>query len=196
MSKNNLSLLAVGIVTGLLLAGCQTTQSPSANLAGNGPAPAAADGKAVPNVNKPYSPAMDDCAGFSSADAEKIIGVPAAQLTLKVEELYAGNWSCYFEGASYDKSISFNVTESKSVQDAMDDMDSYRSNLGLAQQVIPGEDQSTAAYQEVSGVGDEAFYTTVNDSLAARKGNIHLQIMSPDALPLMREVAKTFFSKL
>ena len=194
MQKNQITLFSLMVLAGFVVLGCQAGQVPSNDITTG--LPGDDNAKPATSMAKVYSPSMSDCAGFSSADAAKITGVPAAEMKLQVNELYSGNWSCYFEGPSYDKSISFNVTVSESVQDAVDDMVSYRSNLGLAHNVIPGEDQSTAAYQEVSGVGDEALYTTVNNSLSARKGNIQIQIISPEGIPATSEVANTFFAKL
>jgi hypothetical protein len=67
-----------------------------------------------------------------------------------------------------------------------------RENLGLAKRSIGSVTGSTdkgPALQEISGLGDEAYYTSVNDSLTVRVANVTIMVMNAPDLEAYKAVA-------
>jgi hypothetical protein len=146
---------------------------------------------------KVYTPAVANCNGFTAADAASILGLPAAKVTAKTEELYAGNWQCLFDSGDAGKTISFNVSVAKSVQEASRDMEQYRSHLETAGEVEPfKENLPKGAYSDIGGLGDDGVWTDINLSLAIRKGNVTIQVSMPKDKMVQMKVAEKFLSTL
>jgi hypothetical protein len=148
-------------------------------------------------AGKLYKPDMAKCNGFTVEDAAGILGVPASKVTAKTEELYAGNWQCTFESGDLGKTISFNVSVAKSVEEAARDMQQYRSHLETAGSVSPfKENLPKGAYSDISGIGDDAVWTDINASLAVRRGNVRIQVAMPKDKMVQIKVAEKFLAKL
>lgn len=144
-----------------------------------------------------YSAEKAGCGLFTREDAAAVLGVPAAEVTVDSQELYAGNWNCSFTGGGMDQMVNFNLSLSESSDEAARDMAQYRSHLETARGVKPFKDDAgEGPYSEVAGLGDEALWTGVNSTLAVRKGNLSLQISLPQDRSAQEEVARRFLSRL
>lgn len=144
-----------------------------------------------------YTAEQVGCALFSRDDAAAVLGVPAADIQVTSEELYAGNWNCGFNGGGLDKLVSFNITLSPGVEEAAMDMAQYRSHLETASGTSPfREDLADGAYSEVDGLGDEALWTAVNGTLTVRQGNFSLQISLPKDREVQAGIARKILAPL
>lgn len=146
---------------------------------------------------KLYKPDMANCGGFTAEDAAGILGLPAAKITAKTKEMYAGFWQCTFESGIAGKSVEFGVTVSKSVEAAVRDMEQYRSHLETAGSVAPFKDKlPKGAYSDIGGLGDETVWTDINNSLSVRQGNITILVSMPKDKLVQIKVAEKFLVKL
>lgn len=163
--------------------------------------PEKATGKATPAAEssrpKLYEASRINCSLFTREDAAAILGLPAAEIQVDAQEGYAGNWQCGYKGGSFEKMVNFNVSRSKSVEEAVADMAQYRGHLDVAKNVKPFKDDlENGAYSDISGVGDDALWTAVNGTLSVRKGNVSLQVQLPKGKDTQIRVAKEFLSRL
>lgn len=185
-------IVSTMLLFAIALAGCQQ-KAPTTPAGQPG---SSTTGTTTGASGKLYTLDMKNCAGFSTQDAATILGTSAANITPEISSLYEGFWMCSYGAPNdYTNFISFSVGISKSAEEAADYMEQLQNNLGIAKEVIPGEDQSTGPYMMIPGIGDEAFWTDVNGTLNARKGNITLQVILPDDVEKQKEVAKKIFSK-
>jgi hypothetical protein len=146
---------------------------------------------------KLYTPDRANCNGFTAADAAAILGLPAAKVTAKTEELYAGNWQCMFTTEEVGKTVSFNVSVAKSAGEASRNMEQYRSHLETAGEVSPfKENLPNGAYSDIGGLGDDGVWTDINASLAIRQGNVTVQVSMPKDKMLQMKIAEKFLSTL
>jgi len=150
---------------------------------------------AVYPAEKIYKPNMDNCAGFTAADAGKILGVPASAVTAKTQKLHATLWMCTFSAGT--RSVSFSVALARSAEEAAADMERYRENLELTATIAPFKDNlPKGAYSEISPLGDENTWTDINHTLSARQGNVTIQVQTPADKLKQIEVALAFLKKL
>lgn len=144
---------------------------------------------------KVYTLDMTNCAGFTSADAAKILGLPASELVSRTNKLYATAWTCSFMTAD-GHGVSFSVSVAASAEKAAEDMEKMRNNLEIAGETAPFKGKlPKGAYSDIMGIGDEAVWTDVNGSLTVRKGNITVQVMSPAGKMEQLKVAEAFLAK-
>ena len=146
---------------------------------------------------KLYALDMSTCGGFSAQDASGILGVPAAKIMAKTKQLYSGFWQCAFETGISGKAIEFGVTISRSVDLAVRDMEQYRSHLEKTGSVAPFKDKlPKGANSDIGGLGEEAVWTDINNSLSARQGNITILVSIPKEKLVQMKVAEKFLAKL
>jgi hypothetical protein len=146
-------------------------------------------------AGKVYNPDMTNCAGFTAADAGKILGVPASAVTAKTQKLHSTLWMCTFSAGA--RSVSFSVALAGSAEEAAADMARYRENLELAAETPPFKDSlPKGAWSEISPLGDENTWTDVNHTLSARQGNVTIQVQTPADKLKQIEVAEAFLKKL
>ena len=88
-------------------------------------APAAQSGKSD-------AASLQSCVGITPADAAPFLGIPAAQITAKIEESHKGFWLCSFSRPDGSASVSFSVEIARSEKEAAGDMEEYRNNLEIA----------------------------------------------------------------
>lgn len=179
-------LLSGGLLSMLVLSACQPATP--ANTATN------TGGQNVGvKVGKAPALAANSCDTLTPADLSAIVGIPAEQLAPSVSPLYEGVWTCSF---GKNGEVSFTVTVSSSADKATSDMEEYRNNIETAAAVIPDGKYPQGAYSDISGVGEEAIYSAVNNSLNARKGAVSILVMSPNDKIKQVNVADAFFKKL
>ena len=146
-------------------------------------------------AGKVYKPDMNNCAGFTAADAGKILGLPASAITAKTEKIHAALWMCTFSAGR--RSVSFSVALAKSAEEAAADMERYRENLEVAAETAPFKDSlPKGAYSEISPLGDENTWTDVNHTLSVRQGNVTIQVQAPADKLEQIKVALAFLKKL
>jgi hypothetical protein len=176
MKKSVLPIQLAGLLTFLLFA----------VFAG----PAAAQG------NKTYTLDMTKCAGFTAADAAKVLGLPASKLTAKTEKIAPNLWRCSFI-TSDGKGLSYSVTIAPDVKNAAAEMEQLRSNLEVAAETAPFKNKlPKGAYSEISGpgLGDETVWTDVNGTFTVRKGNVILQVLMPAGKVEQVKAAQAFLA--
>jgi hypothetical protein len=144
-----------------------------------------------------YTPESANCNGFTAADAAAILGLPATGVSAETKELYPGSWQCLFDSGNAGKTIAFNVSVAKTVDQASNDMEQYRSHLQTAAETSSSkENLPKGAYNNVQGLGDEAVWTDMNYSLAVRKGNVTVTVSLPKDQTIQTKVAEKFLSTL
>lgn len=126
-----------------------------------------------------------------------VLGIPASEIKVRADELYEGAGTCVFDGGAAGKTISFTITVAKTVQDAADEMVTYRSHLETAAGTSQYKDKlPNGAYSEIEGLADDAVWTDINKTLNVRQGNVSLQISLPNDKMTQLKIAQKFISKL
>jgi hypothetical protein len=155
----------------------------------------AGPGAVAAKAGKIYQPDMANCAGFTAADAAKVLGVPAAGVKAWTQSPHAFFWTCSFYAGRLR--LEFSVAVSSTVEDAVTDMERYRENMELAAKTDAFKDSLPGgAWSEVSKLGDEAVWTDINRTLRVRRGNVILQVLAPAAKLEQIKVAEAFLKKL
>lgn len=181
-------LMVIIFVFNLLFAACSQSEKPDSKT----------DRQANANrKDKLYTADQADCSTFTLDDAAAILGTTTADIQVDSEELYAGNWMCIYKVKDTDKMVSLNLSLTKSVKKAADDMAQYRSHLETARGIEPfRKDLAQGAYSNIEGLGDDALWTAANGALSVRKGNISIQVQLPAGKDTQVEVAKKVLARL
>ncbi len=154
--------------------------------------------QAVPEPRRQSTDTVDPakierCGGFTAEAAARILGVTAGDIQGSSQLTYETLRICSFQSRTQPKKIvSFSLGWEKSAGEAQANMTSTRENLGLAKRSIgpvTGSTDKGPALQEISGLGDEAYYTSVNDSLMVRVSNVTIQVMNAPDLEAYKTVA-------
>jgi hypothetical protein len=150
---------------------------------------------AVFAAGKVYRPDMNNCAGFTAADAGAILGLPAAAITARTEKVHASLWTCTFRAG--EQTLAFSVELARTAEEAAADMARYRENLELTAETAPFKDKlPKGAWSEIVPLGDENTWTDVSGTLTVRQGNVTLQVQAPAGKLEQISVAKAFLKKL
>lgn len=186
--------MGIGVLSAALLGGC--SPAPAGRSAGASPAPPvtleAAKGGVIPAEK------VKACAGFSAETAAGLLGVPAGQLVDRSSDVYDKLRSCSFlDPKQPGVGVTFSLRRDDSVEDAAQEMASFRDHLGVAQRVLPEPGGSSqAAAEEVPGLGDEAVWARVNGTLNVREGNVTIQVAQPADRELQKRVAEEVLAGL
>lgn len=177
--------LGVAAALGALVAGAACSSGPATRTKGETwPAPAGG----VISVEK-----VKTCAGFTVETAGALLGVPPTAIVDESNDVYDKLRSCsYADSKSPATSVTFSLRRDDSVQEAAEEMASFRDHLGVARGVLPsnGASSKEPAFEEVPGLGDEAVWTRVNDTLNVRLGNVAIQVSSPPGQEAQKRVAE------
>ena len=132
------------------------------------------------------------CAGFTPETAASLLGVPAAGIEDHSNDLYEKLRSCTFADPKRSEArLSFSLRRDDSVEEAAEEMATFREHLGVARQVLPdAEGSKGAAVQEIAGLGDEAVWARVNGTLNVREGNVTIQVSLPEDREAQKRVAE------
>jgi hypothetical protein len=180
--------IAMFFILGLVFVACSKSENPEADTSKKTP---------VAKTGKLFAADRVNCSTFTTDDAAAVLGVPAAEIQVDSQELYPGNWMCGYKVGNNDKRVNFNLSLAESVEEAVADMDQYRSHLEIARGTKPFKDDlAPGAFIDISGVGDDALWTAANGTLAVRKGNISIQVQLPSEKDVQIEVAKKFLARL
>ncbi|MBU4307814.1 MAG: hypothetical protein L6428_16540 [Candidatus Aminicenantes bacterium] len=130
---------------------------------------------AIYSAEKIYKPNMDNCAGFTAADAGEIMNLPASAITAKTEKKHAALWMCTF--SSSRKKLSFSIELTKSEVEASIDMARYRESLELEARTASFKGRlPKGAWSEVLPLGEESTWTDITHTLTVRQGNLTIQV--------------------
>ncbi len=143
---------------------------------------------------------IEKCAGFTSETAARILGVPAGEIVATNEPLHETLRIYSFRSRSdVRKTIAFSLGWESSAEEAEASMAREREMLGMARRSIgaaTGSEDKGPTLQEISGLGDEAYYTRVNGTLNARLSNVAIQVITAPDLEAYKEVAREVFKGL
>lgn len=146
-------------------------------------------------AGKIYKPDMDNCAGFTVADAAEVMSLPAATITAKTEKKRDGLWMCTF--STDQTSLSFSVELAESETEAAIDMARYRENLELEAGTASFRGRlPRGAWSEVLPLGEESTWTDITRTLTVRQGNLTIQVQPPTDKLLQIRLVRAFLKKL
>jgi len=135
--------------------------------------------------------AIVNCAGFTSADAARILGVPEATLVDASENYSPSSSLCSYSPPASSEGVGFYLTASGSVERAVAEMEQGRGMGEVAQVVI---DRATntqsvdAAIQSAQSLGEEAYFMDVNGTLMTRVANVQIQVLPMEDRERMKAV--------
>jgi hypothetical protein len=135
--------------------------------------------------------AIASCAGFTANRAASIVDAPAGSVQDGSTNVGA-NRDCSFRNAA-GPSIYFTLSPRNSVQAAEASLASERQAMGQAQGAIAGATGGTPgapATEDVSNLGDGAFYSSLNGAIMMRVANVMVQVIAPPDMALKRRVAE------
>ncbi len=153
----------------------ETDKAPAGSSAASSPATATSGGK---GGGFPASMVVS-CAGFTAAAAAEFLGVPPADV--KDSSVATGDYSreCRFASINEPKKkVGFQLVFSDTVEAAIQDMAQSRDNYKLAYRT-PARQHADVPFEEIAGVGDEAFWTSINGFLLVRRGNLAFTFTYP-----------------
>ncbi len=181
------------LVSALLLAGlagmaaCGGPDSPQDKEA---PRP---DPAAAPDAGLVSQQTVDGCAGFTPGKAAELLQLDRADVA-DYSRAEGRLRSCIFRQADRNTGIvSFTLNRKDSVELARRSMTSERESMGMAGRAIDdatGSGGDEPATQDVSNIGDEAFYSPLNGAIMLRVGNAIAQVTGPEDLALRTRVAE------
>lgn len=146
-------------------------------------------------AGKIYKPDMDNCAGFTAADAGEIMNLPASAITARTEKKHDGLWMCTF--SSKRTSLSFSIALAESETEASIDMARYRESLELEAGTASFRGRlPRGAWSEVLPLGEESTWTDITHTLTVRQGNLTIQVQRPTSKLEQIKVVRAFLKKL
>jgi hypothetical protein len=137
--------------------------------------------------------ALARCAGFTVETAAAIVGAEPAEFTDDSQTEGDLRMCRYSHAMDRSRTVSFTLSRSDSVERAAASMQSERETMGMAQGAIDrvmGSQSKDAAVEDVSGIGDEAFYWPMNDTIMLRVANVQAQVMAPADMALKKRTAE------
>lgn len=174
------------LVTALGAAAC----GGSADSSDTTDAPGAATGSGRGLVSQQL---IDSCAGFTSQKAAALLGLDPAIVT-DYSRTEGRMRSCVYRQADRNTGIvSFTLRRFDSTEQARRSMASEREAMGMAGSAISGVTGSKSkdpVVQDVSAVGDEAFFSPLNGAIMLRVANAKAQVTGPRDMALKKRTAE------
>jgi hypothetical protein len=157
--------------------------------------PPAATGGAAPRAASDVIPAgaLAKCAGFTPSKAASLLGVAPETITDYSRPEGRLRMCHYRHADDAAKTVSFTLSHRESVDQAKASIGKERESMGAARGAIDratGTQSKTAASEDVSGIGDDAFYSAMNDAIMMRVGNVIAQVAGPADMTLKKRVAE------
>lgn len=152
-------------------------------------------------AQKPSAPsastdAIPRCAGFTVDKAAAILGVPASSL----QDYSEMGRQCTFRSPTNPRlTVAFTVSPRQSESDAISSMASERETMGMAQRAIDGVTGTKSKdkpVEDVSQIGDDAFYSPMNGAIMMRVGRVIVQVISPADMAAKKRVAEEIVNGL
>jgi hypothetical protein len=125
---------------------------------------------------------IDSCAGITAAEAAPLVGAAPSVIEATNVRQHSTLRICGYSIRSGSGSVAFSLSWEPTVEKARAQFEREHHDLGLANRVAAsagGTAAAEAAFVDVLGLGDEAFWTPVNGTTVARVGNVRVQVMSP-----------------
>lgn len=179
------------VTLSVLIAGALAATSCGDN--GNAPEGAAAVQATPASAGLISQQTIDGCAGFTREKAAALLGLGAAIVTDYSRTEGPLRHCVYRQSDRNTGIVSFTLMRKASVDEAKTTMASEREAIGMAQRAIDGVTGSKtkeAAVQDAPDVGDEAFFSPVNETIMLRVGNVIAQVSGPQDLALKRRAAR------
>ncbi|MCX6555851.1 MAG: hypothetical protein NTW95_00220 [Candidatus Aminicenantes bacterium] len=146
-------------------------------------------------AGKIYKPDMNNCAGFTDADAAEVMNVPASAITARTEKMHDGLWMCTFSSAR--KALRLSIALAKSAADAAIDMERYRESLELEAGTAAFKGRLPhGAWSEILPLGEESAWTDITRTLTVRQGNLTIQVQRPTNKLEQIKAVRAFLKKL
>jgi hypothetical protein len=143
---------------------------------------------------------VNRCAGFGAAQAAELLGVAAADLEPRFEQVTPTTRGCTFtHRGDQTRQVSFSITREDSVDEAKHSFASYRDTVTMssrAREAVMKEKPPEGAYVDILGVGDEAVWSHTNESLNVRLANLTIMVLRPDEKKQQVAVAQKVIENL
>lgn len=187
------TLRACGIAfCAAVAAGCGGSSEPPAAAPSSGGAPSSR-APASTASRLIAADALTGCAGMTADKAAAIVGAAPADLT-DYSRTEGKIRMCVFRNPSQrSQTVSFSLSHRESVERAIASMQSERETMGMAQGAIDsvtGTQSKKPAVEDVSGIGDESFYSPLNGAIMLRVANVIAQVTGPADMALKKRAAE------
>jgi hypothetical protein len=164
---------------------------------GSSDPPAATSSSSGSAAAKPVSLISDDavtrCAGMTLEKAAAIVGAAPSELTDYSRTEGRLRMCLYRDPNDRRKVVSFSLSRRDSVERAAASMQSERESMGMAQGAIDsvtGSASKKPAVEDVSGIGDDSFYSPLNGAIMLRVANVIAQVTGPADMALKKRAAE------
>jgi hypothetical protein len=137
------------------------------------------------------------CGGFGTAQAAEILGVTAGAVTERSQDITPTSRGCEFSAG--DRKISFSLGLEDSIDDAKKNLENQRESYVMSartQESATGKKIEEGAYSDILDVGDEAIWSVTNRSLAVRRKNLTILVMSPNDKRVQVAIARKILDSL
>jgi hypothetical protein len=131
------------------------------------------------------------CAGVTVEKAAIILGASPAELTDYSEP--HKHLCAYVNQKDRSKAVTFTLSRRDSLEQAAASMRRERESMVMAQGSIDratGSKSKEKAIQDVSAIGDEAFYSPLNDAILLRVANVIAQVTAPEDMAVKKRAAE------
>ena len=137
------------------------------------------------------------CAGFTTAQAADILGVAAADVSQKTEDVTPETRGCTY--AAGNKRVSFTLRLAESLDEAKRDFANMREGFEIsarAQEKATGKPIPEGAYSDILNIGDEGVWSVTNGSMAIRYKALEIIVMLPGDKRTQAAVATKIVDRL
>jgi len=138
------------------------------------------------------------CAGFGTAEAAEILGVPPSAVTDRSQDITPISRGCTFR-AGDEQAVNFMLRVDDSIEAATSEFAGLKDTYVIAaraQEAATGKKVAEGAFSDILGVGDEAIWSVTNGSLVVRYRNLTILVISPSDKRAQVAIAKKVLEKL
>ncbi|MGH2386418.1 MAG: DUF3558 family protein [Candidatus Limnocylindria bacterium] len=156
-------------------------------------APAASSAAPAPSPGLIPAETIASCAGFTADKAAVLLGLPPDSVKDSSENVGSARHCTFSNPKDRSAGIAFTLSARDSVKRAEASLESERQAMGQAQRAIDGvtgKSSKAPASEDVSGIGDGAFYSSMNGTIMLRVGNVLAQVSAPQDMGLKKQVAQ------
>jgi hypothetical protein len=136
---------------------------------------------------------IDNCAGFTAQQAAALLGLDPA-IVNDYSRTEGSQRNCVYRQADRNTGIvSFALSRRDSVDAAKRLMSNDREAMTMADRAISGAtgtESKEPAAQDMSAIGDEAFYSPLNGTIVVRVANAVAYVSGPDDMALKKRAAE------
>jgi hypothetical protein len=121
---------------------------------------------------------LASCAGFTTTAAAEFLSVPPADIQDMSVSTEATRNCRFVSKTQPGKKVGWDMHLSNTVADATASMAELRGGYTLAFKT-PARQGTAAPFEEISGLGDEAFWTAINGMVVVRRANVMFEFLYP-----------------